>query len=327
MELFDMRLARIFILICTLALVARGVAPTSAPTLEAVNLFAMGDWGMNNIFQKEVASAMADYAGKIDGQLDGVLLAGDNFYVNLTGVDDPLWQQMFEQMYDSKKLNAPFYAALGNHDYQKGRINIEFEYARRNPHSRWKLPANWYRVDFPQNAPLVTVLMLNSNKDQLTAQQWQAELQWMERELSEPRAKWLVCVAHHPLFSNGSHGDNGVLQTQWGPLFQKHNVDFYVCGHDHDLQHLEMPGFRTSFVMCGGGGGNVRAMRRDNRGPFSVPAYGFTHLRFSLQGVRVNYVDRSASIVHFFEKDAQGNLVPGEATKTESANVKTVPRD
>ena len=84
-----MRFLRSCILIGILVTGAWGAPPTSAPAADDVNLFAMADWGMNNIFQKEVATGMADYAGKMNGTLDAVLLGGDNFYVNLKGVDDP----------------------------------------------------------------------------------------------------------------------------------------------------------------------------------------------------------------------------------------------
>ena len=79
--------------------------------------------------------------------------------------------------------------------------------------------------------------MLDSNKDLLGPEQWNQELKWIEAELSRPRKTWMIACAHHPLFSNGDHGDIGVLQNTWGELFQKHKLDFYLCGHDHDVQH------------------------------------------------------------------------------------------
>jgi hypothetical protein len=30
-----------------------------------------------------------------------------------------------------------------------------------------------------------------------------------------------------------------MLIAQWDSLLRRHNVDLYLSGHDHDLQHLE----------------------------------------------------------------------------------------
>jgi len=40
---------------------------------------------------------------------------------------------------------------------------------------------------------------------------WDTENKWIEAELAKPHAQWLMCCAHHDIFGNGSHGDNGVL--------------------------------------------------------------------------------------------------------------------
>jgi len=44
------------------------------------------------------------------------------------------------------------------------------------------------------------------------------------------------------------------LQVHWGPIFKKYKLDFYLCGHDHDLQQLTVPDWWTSFILAGGMG-------------------------------------------------------------------------
>lgn len=287
-------------------------APVDRPAtqpVERVNLLAMGDWGTNGPGQRAVARALAQYAPNAAGGVAGMLLLGDNFYMKLPGgVNDPVWQSAFEKMYDPVQLNFPFFAALGNHDYQNGKDAIELEYARVNPSSRWKLPGRWYRIDVPQENPLVTVLMLDSNKELLGPDRWAQEKAWLEAELSKPRGAWTVCSAHHPLFSNGGHGDNGVLQNEWGPLLLRFNVDFYLCGHDHDLQHLQMPDWFTSFVLLGGGGQDLKLMRHDDRGPMSRLSHGFGHLEFTTQTATVRYVDEKTRTIHQFTRDKTGKV-------------------
>jgi hypothetical protein len=147
----------------------------------------------------------------------------------------------------------------------------------------------------------------------------------MKEEMSKPRiAKWTIAIAHHPLFSNGDHGDNGVLQSTWGPLFKQYNLDFYVCGHDHDLQHIESKDYpHTSFLLCGGGGAETRPMKRDNRGEYSQSRNGVVHLHLTDQGADIVYVGRQGEVIHQFSKDAQGNLVPGEPIQRQPASKPT----
>jgi tartrate-resistant acid phosphatase type 5 len=245
-------------------------APATQPTppTAKVNLLAMGDWGTGQPEQKKVAGAITQYVRSTETPVDAMLLVGDNFYVDIPqGANDPVFQNVFENVYDEKVLNFPFYVALGNHDYQKGKDLAELGYSKAHPDSRFKLPARWYRVDFPAQNPQVTVLMLDSDKDPLSKAQWDEQKKWLDTELSKPRGTWTLCCAHHPLFSNGGHGDNGVLQNEWGPLLVKYKVDFFVCGHDHDLQHLQIPRWFTSFLLVGGGGADTKLMHMTTAAP------------------------------------------------------------
>jgi hypothetical protein len=235
---------------------------------------------------------------------------------------------MFEEMYDPKVLDFPFYASLGNHDYEEltpggmRKWQIEMAYAKAHPRGRWKLPAHWYRVDFPNRAPepLVSVLVLDSYKDGVGEAAWAQQLAWLKGELEQPRkATWIVAIAHHPLFSNGRHGDIGVLQREFGSLFQQHGVDLYICGHDHDLQHLEVPGFKTSLMLVGGGGASTRPMQNDVRGPFSRSTQGFADLNFTRVRVLVRYVGTDGSVLHAFERTRDGKVTVLETTPSDAA--------
>src|SRR5687767_6356275 len=157
--------------ICLLViLILSGFATAAEPQ---ANVLAMGDWGAGGRNQKAVAATLARHVQTSERKFDAMVLAGDNFYTLITGIDDPKWKTMFEEMYDPKILDFPFYAALGNHDYSNEVFLSEFAYTQANPKSRFKLPGRWYRVDLPDaEDPIVTVLMLDSN------QPWLGELGW-----------------------------------------------------------------------------------------------------------------------------------------------------
>ena len=282
--------------------------PATLPAGPRADFLAMGDWGEGKFAQKAVADALAKYADSQHVPFAGMLLAGDNFYVKLPGgANDPQWQTLFEQMYDPVRLPMPFYASLGNHDYDDHKDRIELEYARLHRDSRWKLPARHYRVDLPADHPMVTVVMLDSNRQVLSDLDWADQLRWLDAELARPRTtQWVICCAHHPLFSNGVAGNNGVLQKDWGTLFRKYHVDFYLCGHEHNLQHLEIPNWPISFVMCGGGGAHAAPMLHDNLRPFSRSVYGFVHFTITPEKAVVTYIGTDGKPVHCFERTKSG---------------------
>lgn len=273
-----------------------------------LRLLAMGDWGENNSAQSRVAWAMSDYLVAPGPAVNGLLSVGDNFYVPLSGTDDPAWQRLFEKMYDPDQMKFPFYVALGNHDCEPGKVEIELAYAKEHPASRWKLPARWYRLDLPAEKPLVTVIVLDSDHNVLTHDQWMQQQQFLEGELKKQRAAWTVCCAHHPLYSNGVSADNGILQHDWGTLFQKYGVDLYISGHEHNLQHIEQPGELTTFIIAGGGGAHSHPIISDRHAPFSRALYGFADLRFTAERVTVKFIGTDCKPVHSFERTKTGEV-------------------
>jgi tartrate-resistant acid phosphatase type 5 len=273
-----------------------------------VDFLVFGDWGDNSPSQKAVAAQLVSYVRKQSVKFEAVLNLGDNFYVPLPGeIADPQWRTLFEDMYDPKALGFPFYTVLGNHDYESGKKEIELRYAREKPASRWKLPAPWYRLDLPAAHPLVTILALDSNWKLLTSAEWKEQLAWMEIELPKPRAtKWLVCMAHHPLFSNAEHGSDERLQTDWGALFKKYRVDFYLAGHEHTLQHLQPANHPTTFIVSGGGGRQLHKVLSHALGPFSRSVFGFVDLRFTEQNATAAFIDKEGAVLHQLLRDRAG---------------------
>ena len=99
-----------------------------------------------------------------------------------------------------------------------------------------------------------------------------SQLGWLEAELGRPRStRYLVVMGHHPVYSDGPHGDHPVLAREWDPLFRKHKVDIYLAGHDHDIQPLKFENHPTSFFISGGGGADLSNLKVDpsERGPYT----------------------------------------------------------
>ena len=303
-----------------LAILLAAVASAAQPPAtrpDPLRIFAMGDWGEDTAAQRRVADAMARRAADPKSKPDAVILCGDNFYFRLSGVDDPRWQSVFEKVYDAKVLPVPFYACLGNHDYDGNNLAIELGYASSHPQTRFKMPSRFYRVDLPAEQPMLTLLMLDSNKDNMNAAQWSAQIDWLKTQLASPRAPWTICCAHHPMFSNGYVFSNGVLQQDWGKAMEAAKVDFYLAGHEHNLQHLKIPGWEESFLIAGGGGAHQHPMFRDDRG-FSRTSFGFLSFELDPSQATVKFFDDQGAVIHTFSR-AKAGTVTVEKTTPNSA--------
>ncbi len=66
-------------------------------------------------------------------------------------------------------------------------------------------------------------------KNALTDEEANGQWQWLEAELQKPRAPWTICAGHHPVYSNGKHGDTGTLERDLAPLLQKYGVALYLA--------------------------------------------------------------------------------------------------
>ncbi len=304
-------------------------AALSKPQPGASHLLMLGDWGSDSKDQAQqvVAQGMIDYTHKHALTPEALLMLGDNWYDALPGgVDSPRWQTSFEQMYPKSIFNCSAYAIPGNHDYQvmpESKVAAELAYARRG-NTRWTMPSLWYRFTFPKNNPQITFIALDSNvfhegkkpeahdyNFTLTPAQQAEQLVWLETELQRPLTTPFLCVmAHHPIFSNGPHGDHKVLIRDWDPLLRKYGVHLYIAGHDHDLQHLEFEGHPTSFFLSGGGGADLYNLRLEeaSRGPWAEKVHGFSHLEVTPSLLSLRHIKADGSVLHALTKSPQGKV-------------------
>ena len=313
------------------ALATLGSLPTRAkeiPTEKgASEMLMIGDWGYeDDTAQVKVAAGLKSYAAKIILHPDALLLLGDNWYGALEGgAKSPRWQTNFEALYPAETFPGPAYAVLGNHDYQNfpgSKVEAELEYAASGK-SRFTMPARWYTFQFPRQNPLITFIALDSNMPHemsakkagrdftLTPAQQAEQLAWLETELNRPRTTpYLVVMGHHPVYSDGPHGDHPVLVRDWAPLFQKHDVHLYLAGHDHDLQHLEFAGHPTTHFLSGGGGADLYDLKIQpgERGPFAQKVYGFSHLSVTKQKMTLRHLDAGGQTLHAFTKTPAGKV-------------------
>ena len=141
----------------------------------------------------------------------------------------------------------------------------------------------------------------------LTDAQRKDQVNWLNENIRIPlETPFLVIVGHHPLYSNGPHGDNQTLIRDWDPLFRLYKPHLYIAGHDHDLQHLEFDGHPTSFLTSGGGGASLGQLDYNGRGPFADEVHGFTHLQVRPDIMIVRHLNTDGNLLHKFTKTPDG---------------------
>lgn len=306
-------------------LLAGGLAPrVSALSLdddfsgEGLHLLALGDYGSKNEDQEKVARRMAEFAQKLNQPVHAVLALGDNFYGKMT---PDRFERHFENMYDAAALNCPFYACIGNHDYETAvygrnpeprKFETQLEYAKHNPDSRWKMPAKWYALELPTpENPLLKIIVLDSNMQEgaLTPQEKLEQKRFLEAELAKPTpAPWLWLVWHHPLFTETTkREDNPSLLRMFGELVKKHPVSLCLAGHDHNLQHLTLDGYDCSFIISGAGGAKTYEVTPSPRG-FSQRTLGFNHFHLNERRIKAQFINDQGECLHTFRRHRDGRL-------------------
>lgn len=231
-----------------------------------VRFVAIGDAGKGNADQQAVADAIEAKCAA-DG-CDFVVMLGDNIYEDgVSGVTDPQWQAKFETPYQN--INLPFYAALGNHDYNDNNLSSSWsqgpiEVAYTDVSDKWTMPSTYYTFTWGDAGFIV--LDTNSIFFDDTTNGDQEE--WYTTALAEvSNANWTFAIGHHPYLSNGRHGNAGnydsisvlgqELQNPVSPVNGRHvknflenhvcgTVDMYLAGHDHNRQWMDEPN-----ALCG----------------------------------------------------------------------------
>ncbi|HEY9848036.1 MAG TPA: metallophosphoesterase [Leptolyngbyaceae cyanobacterium] len=207
---------------------------TEPPLLRFVSI---GDTGTGTRSQYAVAEAMAAYHHQ--NPYDVVVMAGDNIY-NYGEIEKI--NAVFEKPYQSLlKQGVKFYACLGNHDIVTDNGNAQVRYPGFNMQNR-----RYYT--FRRDAVQFFALDTNNNAD------WQNQLVWLEKELSNSDAPWKVVFGHHQIYSSGHYGVNQPFIQTLTPLFKKYNVQLYINGHDHHYERTRSIN-GTTYLITGAGAG------------------------------------------------------------------------
>ncbi|KAL5545087.1 hypothetical protein UlMin_008871 [Ulmus minor] len=279
----------------------------------SLTFLVIGDWGRRGLFnQSQVAFQM----GKIGENLDinFVVSTGDNFYDNgLTSEYDTAFEESFTKIYTAKSLQKQWYSVLGNHDY-RGDAEAQLSPLLRKIDSRWLCLRSFIvnselaEIIFVDTTPFVEAYFSNpeghtydwrgisSRKTYI-----QDLLKDVELALKESSAKWKIVVGHHAIRSVGHHGDTLELIDQLLPILQANDVDFYINGHDHCLEHISDSNSPLQFLTSGAGS---KAWRGDTKGlnkegiKFFYDGQGFMSVQLTQTEAKFAFYDVFGKALH-----------------------------
>jgi hypothetical protein len=198
---------------------------------------------------------------------DLLLLGGDNFYPNGLINNDDIKLIYFKTIFN--EYNENIYGILGNHDYHqciKPQMNNNY----------FKIPNYYYKISHdefdifmidttildPNICTDISDVYRNINPDNyqnIKDLPYIDKLKIMRSEISQLRRKILdyldnelnisninnkikIVCGHYNLLSYGYYvnifNNNNIIIKHLLPLFIKHRVNIYLCGHDHTNQHI-----------------------------------------------------------------------------------------
>ncbi len=278
----------------------------------AFNFFIVSDWGWNGFkHQQEVADGMAMVADSIEPKF--IVSCGDNFQINgVASTQDPLWLSNFENIYKQPSMLVDWFPVLGNHDYH-GSPQAEIDYSKIS--RRWRLTDHYYsfarkindsisvRFIFLDTPPFVEEYRKHpENYPEITKQDTTKQLKWLKETLANSKEQWKIVFGHHPVYSaSPTHGNTKEIILHVKPIFDKYHVQFYFCGHDHDLQHLREKNSQVDYIVTGAGG----EPRRDSTNAmtvFSKSLPAFSLISFKADTMQLNFVSSKGEIVYRYTR-------------------------
>ncbi|MDX1440490.1 MAG: tartrate-resistant acid phosphatase type 5 family protein, partial [Rubricoccaceae bacterium] len=263
------------------------ISPEDAPdpfSREAFNFMVMGDWGRNGLFdQDDVARQMGVTGDSISSRF--VISTGDNFYPDgVESIEDLQWARSYETIYTAPVLHRPWYVVLGNHDWQ-GNVDAQLLYHAIS--DRWTMPSRYYSAEFPISDStralflfLDTTELADAERARLYPQsdRWDQsrQLHWADSTLGASTAQWKIVIGHHPIYMASSrYEDNPHLIANLLPILERHGVQAYFAGHDHNLQHLRREGSPIHYFISGAGSLTRGVDRDDPDALFLLQSAGF----------------------------------------------------
>eukprot|EP00216_Chloropicon_sp_CCMP2111_P000121 CAMPEP_0198241206 /NCGR_PEP_ID=MMETSP1446-20131203/6073_1 /TAXON_ID=1461542 ORGANISM="Unidentified sp, Strain CCMP2111" /NCGR_SAMPLE_ID=MMETSP1446 /ASSEMBLY_ACC=CAM_ASM_001112 /LENGTH=440 /DNA_ID=CAMNT_0043924011 /DNA_START=313 /DNA_END=1635 /DNA_ORIENTATION=+ len=282
----------------------------------------VGDWGRQGMHnQADVAMQMGLVGEVLRPQF--VVSTGDNFYPSgLKSANDSLFLESFTDVYSGPSLQVDWYSILGNHDYGDAsalgdtatRPSFQTTDQTRGKDSRWICCGG--REFRKQSTDLVDMFFIDTTPfvEKYYETAWAnvegglvdekskrgEQISNFNADLVKSQARWKIVFGHHPVRSNGSHGDTKELVELLSGTLRGNGVDMYINGHDHILQDIPDKENPSLHYITSGAGSKIRlglgACCNDK--DFYAAKAGFIAVALSDTRARIQFWHYDATLAH-----------------------------
>ncbi|MCF8277032.1 MAG: metallophosphoesterase family protein [Flavobacteriales bacterium] len=212
-------------------------------TSETINGWVLGDCGTANDDQRAVRDAYYSFIG--NEPTDMILFLGDNAY-NI-GTDKEYQKAIFENMYENRLKNTIAWSCIGNHDGASAKSATQsgpyYDIFHFPTQAECGGVASGTEAYYSFNYGNAHFISLDSHQSDRAV--GGTMYKWLESDLANNTAKWLIVFWHHPAYSMGSHNSDKEdrlieMRENFLPLLEQHGVDAIFSGHSHTYERSYM---------------------------------------------------------------------------------------
>ena len=277
-----------------------------------INIFWASDLDRGGCFDQQViANLMGEMAGKIKPEC--IISTGDTHHGNgVKSATDDDWQEHLIEMYNHRNLaKLDWWAVTGNHEY-RGNSQALIDYSKVNPH--WRMPAKYYTMVFKKGGATIRFVMLDttplidryreSNKyPDAKHQDKDAQLEWLDKVLSEATEDWVIVAGHHPVYADTKKPriERDDMKKTINSILRKHKVAMYICGHIHSFQHIRRKGYDIDYLVNSSASW-ARDVKKTKDMQYCSNEAGFSVITASKKRLSVHMIDKNGNILHTVNK-------------------------
>lgn len=259
-----------------------------------MKIYLIGDIGGYTEITKKI---LKNINNKIEHD-DVYFLLGDNFYPNgINDLSDSMWENI--KLFGENMI----YPILGNHDYL-GSVKAQLDCNLKN----WNLKNYYYKVTFDSidfffldtsilqpNYSNLDYNIVKSKTDRDPIEIKNDMINWLKDELEKSNNKTII-IGHYPMISYGMYGINKNLMLDLLPIIRKYKVSYYISGHDHNLQIIDVCSEDFSFKQIISGASSFLYPILKNKSEKSFYSYGYVEIDTYLN--KISIIDNNEKCLH-----------------------------
>lgn len=124
------------------------------------------------------------------------------------------------------------------------------------------------------------------------------QLDWIDSISYSISTPWKIMIGHPPLYSYGYHGEDILMQDLLENVLEESDIDLYISGHDHDLQHLKSDGITNFFIS--GSAAKTRDTDTGELSLFSSSEHGFLTIQLSRHILHSYFINKEGEVIYSY---------------------------